>query len=106
MTEKSWLSLFKQVQNIQSKMAEVQAELAGKTVQVSTGGGMVEMTANVVNEILSVKIDEELINMQDREVLEDLVMGAINEVHHRVKDLAQEEASRLTGGIKFPGLFP
>ena len=106
MTEKSWLSLFKQVQNIQSKMAEVQAELAGKTVQVSTGGGMVKVTANGINEILHVHIDEELINMKDRAILEDLVAGAMNEVHRKVKDLAQEEMTKLTGGIKIPGIFP
>lgn len=97
--------MFKQMKNIQSKMAEIQADLANKTVEVSTGGGMVKITANGVNEILSVKVDEELINMQDREVLEDLLLGAMNEVHRRVKELAQEEASRLTGGMKIPGLF-
>jgi len=105
MSENSWGSMFKQMKNIQSKMAEIQADLANKTVEVSTGGGMVKITANGVNEILSVKVDEELINMQDREVLEDLLLGAMNEVHRRVKELAQEEASRLTGGLKIPGLF-
>ena len=105
MSENSWGSMFKQMKNIQSKMAEIQADLANKTVEVSTGGGMVKITANGVNEILSVKVDEELINMQDREVLEDLLLGAMNEVHRRVKELAQEEASRLTGGMKIPGLF-
>ncbi len=90
---------------MQSKMAEIQAELAKKTVEVSTGGGMVRVTANGVNEILSVKVDEELINMKDREVLEDLLVGAVNEAHRRVKALAEEEATRLTGGMKLPGLF-
>ena len=51
-------------------------------------------------------IDDELINMNDREVLEDLITGAINEVHRKVKELAQEEMTRFTGGIKIPGLFP
>ena len=91
---------------MQSKMAEVQRDLAEKKVEVSTGGGMVKVSANGLNEILSIHIDDELINMKDREVLEDLIVGAINEVHRKVKDLAQEEMTRFTGGMKIPGLFP
>ena len=106
MSVKDWGSLFKQAQEMQSKMAEVQRDLAGKTIEVSTGGGMVKVSANGLNEILSIHIDDELINMKDREVLEDLVVGAINEVHRKVKDLAQEEMARFTGGMKIPGLFP
>ena len=105
MSVKDWGSLFKQAQEMQSKMAEVQRDLAGKTIEVSTGGGMVKVSANGLNEILSIHIDDELINMKDREVLEDLVVGAINEVHRKVKDLAQEEMTRFTGGVKIPGLF-
>ena len=106
MSVKDWGSLFKQAQEMQSKMADVQRDLAGKQVEVSTGGGMVKITANGINEILSIHIDDELINMKDREVLEDLMIGAVNEVHRKVKDLAQEEMTRFTGGIKIPGLFP
>jgi hypothetical protein len=106
MSVKDWGSLFKQAQEMQSKMAEVQRDLAEKKVEVSTGGGMVKVSANGLNEILSIHIDDELINMKDREVLEDLVVGAINEVHRKVKDLAQEEMTRFTGGMKIPGLFP
>ena len=103
---KDWGALFKQAQEMQSKMADVQRDLAEKKVEVSTGGGMVKITANGVNEIISIHIDDELINMNDREVLEDLMIGAVNEVHRKVKDLAQEEMTRFTGGIKIPGLFP
>jgi hypothetical protein len=106
MSVKDWGSLFKQAQEMQSKMAEVQRDLAEKKVEVSTGGGMVKVSANGLNEILSIHIDDELINMKDREVLEDLIVGAINEVHRKVKDLAQEEMTRFTGGMKIPGLFP
>ena len=106
MSVKDLGSLFKQAQEMQSKMAEVQRDLAEKKVEVATGGGMVKIVANGVNEIISVHIDDELINMNDREVLEDLITGAINEVHRKVKELAQEEMTRFTGGIKIPGLFP
>ena len=90
---------------MQSKLAEVQGGLADKMVEVSTGGAMVKVVANGLNEIISVHIDDELINMSDREMLEDLVVGAMNEVQKKVKELAQGEMSKLTGGLKIPGLF-
>lgn len=96
---------FKQAQEMQSKMAEIQNELANKTVEVSTGGGLVQMTANGLNEVVSVKVDEELINMKDKAILEDLIAGAVNELHRKTKELAQEEMTKITGGIKIPGLF-
>ena len=105
LNEKGFGSLFKQAQELQSKMAEVQAELAQKSVEASVGGGMVKITANGLNQILSVKIEEELIGMKDREVLEDLFVAAVNDVHRKVKELSQSEMSKLTGGIKIPGLF-
>lgn len=106
MFNKDFGSLFKQAKEMQSKLADIQEDLEKKTVEVSTGGGMVRVKANGLNQILSVHIDDELINMQDREVLEDLIVGAMNETQKKVKELSQEEMSRLTGGIKIPGLFP
>ena len=106
MSVKDLGSMFKQAQEMQTKMADVQRDLAEKKVEASTGGGMVKVVANGINEIISINIDDELISMNDREVLEDLLTGAINEVHRKVKDLAQEEMTRFTGGIKIPGLFP
>ena len=105
MSDKSWVSLFKQAQDMQSKLAEIQEGLAEEKVEVSTGGGMVRVVANGLNEIILVHIDDELINMGDREVLEDLIAGAMNEVQKKVKELAQSEMSKLTGGLKIPGLF-
>jgi nucleoid-associated protein EbfC len=98
--------MFKQAAEMKSKLATIQEELGKKQVEVSTGGGMVKVTANGNNEILHIHIDEELINMKDRAILEDLVAGAINEVRRKVKELAEEEMKKLTGGIKIPGLFP
>ena len=98
--------MFKQAAEMKSKLATIQEELGKKQVEVSTGGGMVKVIANGNNEILHVHIDEELINMKDRAILEDLVAGAINEVRRKVKELAEEEMKKLTGGIKIPGLFP
>lgn len=106
MFDKGWTSLFKQAQDMQSKLSEMQEGLAEQTVEVSTGGGMVKVVANGLQEIISVKIDDELINMNDREMLEDLITGAMNEVHKKVKEMAQGEMSKVTGGMKIPGLFP
>jgi nucleoid-associated protein EbfC len=90
---------------MQSKLAEIQEGLADKTVEASTGGGMVKVVANGLNEVISVHIDDELINMSDRGMLEDLITGAMNEVQKKVKELAQGEMAQLTGGLKIPGLF-
>ena len=98
--------MLKQASQMKEKMAEMNEALAKQQIEASTGGGMVKITANGNNEILHVHIDEELINMKDRAILEDLVAGAVNEVHRKVKDLAAEEMSKVTGGIKIPGLFP
>ncbi len=98
-------SLFKQAKEMQSKMAEMQESLAKQKVEVTTGGGMVQIIASGSAEILSVKIDEELINMNDKSILEDLIIGAINEVQRKIKELQQSEMSKLTGGINIPGLF-
>ena len=106
MFDKSWTGLFKQASEMQSRLAEIQEGLAEKTIEVSTGGGMVKVVANGLNEIISIKIDDELINMKDREVLEDLITGAVNEANKKVKELAQGEMTKVTGGIKIPGLFP
>ena len=105
MLNKGLGGIFKQAQEMQSQMAKVQTELGQKKVEVSVGGGMVNITANGLNEILSINIDDELINMQDREVLEDLILGAVNEANRKVKELSQAEMSKLTGGLKIPGLF-
>ncbi|MFQ5482458.1 MAG: YbaB/EbfC family nucleoid-associated protein, partial [Nitrospinaceae bacterium] len=75
-------------------------------VEASTGGGMVKVVANGLNEVLSVHVDDQLINLQDRAVLEDLITAAMNEVQRKVKDLAKEQMTKVTGGFKIPGLFP
>ena len=106
MFDKGWLSMFKNAQQLQAKMGDMQKELADKTVEASVGGGMVTIRANGNGDVISLHIDDELINMEDREVLEDLMVGAINEVQKKVKDLAQGEMSRLAGGLNIPGLFP
>jgi DNA-binding YbaB/EbfC family protein len=97
--------LMKQAQEMQAKMAKLQDELAHREVEASSGGGMVTVRMNGQQEILSVKIDPEVFKEGDREMLEDLVVAAVNEARCQSLDLAKEEMSKLTGGLPIPGLF-
>jgi hypothetical protein len=82
----------------------VQDELANKTVEATAGGGMVTVTANGRQEILAVKISPEVINPQDSAMLEDLVTAAVNEALRSSRELLQEEMTKITGGLRIPGL--
>lgn len=97
--------LMKQAQQMQAKMAELQEELARTEFEVSSGGGMVTVRMNGQQEVLAVKIEEEVFAEGDREMLEDLIVAAINEARQKAADLAKEQMSSLTGGMNIPGLF-
>ena len=96
--------LLQQAQGLQSKLATLQDELAQKTVIGNSGGGMVTVEANGAQEILSIKIEKELISPDDQEMLEDLIVAATNDALGRAKEMMTEEMSKLTGGIRIPGL--
>ena len=98
-------NIVKQAQKIQERIAEVQKELVNKQVEASSGGGMVTVIANGRQEILSGKIDPSVINLQDVDMLEDLVIAAVNEALRKSQELVSEEMSKVTGGIKIPGLM-
>ena len=98
-------NIMKQAQKVQERIAEVQRDLINKKVEASSGGGMVTVTAHGRQEILSVKIDPSVISMQDVEMLEDLVLAAVNEVLRKSQEIITEEMSKVTGGIKIPGLM-
>ena len=95
----------KQAQKMQAKMAEMQEELAKQTVEATAGGGMVTVIANGKQEVLSIKIDPEVVKSQDAEMVEDLVLAGVNEALRKVREMAKEEMAKLTGGINIPGLF-
>ncbi len=97
--------LLKQAQQVQSKMAEMQEKLAKETVESSAGGGMVKVVMNGGHELLSMKIDPEVVDPADIEMLEDLVVAAVNEARSRVDEMIKNEMATLTGGIPLPGLF-
>ena len=97
--------IMKKAQQMQQRMSQVQNELAGRTVTASVGGGMVSVTVNGKNELLSVQIDKEVINPEDQTMLQDLIVSAVNEGIKKAQDMAQIEMSKITGGINIPGIF-
>jgi DNA-binding YbaB/EbfC family protein len=97
--------LMKQAQEMQQKMQKIQQELAEKEVEASSGGGMVTVKMNGQQEVLGIQIDPEVFNDGDKEMLEDLVVAAVNEARRLVLELTQQEMGKLTGGLPMPGLF-
>ncbi len=98
-------NLMKQARQMQDKMAKIQEEMAAKTVEAAAGGGMVKAVANGAGDLLSVKIEKDVVDPEDIEMLEDLVRAACNEAIKKGRDLAAEEMKKLTGGMKIPGLM-
>jgi hypothetical protein len=97
--------LVRQAQVMQRKMAEMQADLAAKTVEATSGGGMVTAVANGAQEIVSLKVDKAAVDPEDVEMLQDLVLAAVNDALKKARDMQQSEMSAITGGLKMPGLF-
>ena len=93
-----------QAQKLQEKLAKIQKELGEAVLEVSSGGGAVKVTVNGQQKILSVKISPEVINPEDAEMLEDLVLAAVNEAIGKSQELAAKRMGELTGGLKIPGL--
>ncbi len=94
--------LMKQAQEMQSKMAEMQAKLEAVEISGAAGGGMVTATLNGKGELRGIKIDPSLANPDDIEMLEDLVVAAVNDAKTRVDAHASEEMQKLTGGLQLP----
>jgi hypothetical protein len=96
--------LFKQAQQMQKKLAEMQEQMANETVQASAGGGMVQVTVSGSLEVQDIQIDPSVIDPQDPSMLQDLVLAACNEALKRAKEMKQNEMSKLTGGMNIPGM--
>ncbi|MCK5423634.1 MAG: YbaB/EbfC family nucleoid-associated protein [Thermodesulfobacteriota bacterium] len=97
-------SIMKQAQKMQAQIAKIQEELAQKTVEASAGGGMVSVVANGKQEIVSIKIEPEVVDPKDVEMLQDLVVAAVNEALRKAQEMVAEEMSKVTGGLQIPGL--
>jgi nucleoid-associated protein EbfC len=96
-------NLMKQAQQMQARMEEMQAKLAAAEITGQSGGGMVSITLNGKGIAKSVKIDRGLIDPSDPEVLEDLIVAAINDARGKLDSYAQEKMSEVTGGLQLPG---
>lgn len=96
--------LVQQAKEMQERLASLQAEVATRTVEASAGGGMVTARVNGKLEVLSVSVDPEVLSAGDREMLQDLVVAAVNQALRQAQAMVAEEMSKLTGGLKIPGL--
>ncbi|OGQ18313.1 MAG: nucleoid-associated protein, YbaB/EbfC family [Deltaproteobacteria bacterium RIFCSPHIGHO2_02_FULL_40_11] len=97
-------NMLKQAQKMQAEMKKIQEGLAQKTVEASSGGGMVKVVANGKQEIISIQIEPEVLK-EDKSMVEDLVTAAVNEAIQESQKMVQNEMGRLTGGLNIPGLF-
>jgi len=100
-------SLFDTAQRVQQELSKIQSELANKTVEGSSGGGLVLAVANGRQQLVSLRIDPEVVDRNDVGMLEDLVLAAVNQAMAKAAELAQQEMAKLTGqmGINLPGLL-
>ncbi|MFZ7111282.1 MAG: YbaB/EbfC family nucleoid-associated protein [Desulfatiglandales bacterium] len=97
-------NIMKQAQKFQAKIAKLQEELGDRTVEASAGGGMVTVVANGRQEVVSIKIDPEVIDRDDPEMLQDLVLAAVNDALNRAKNMVSEEMGKLTQGMNLPNI--
>ncbi len=97
--------LVRQAQIMQRKMSQVQDDLKTKTVEASSGGGMVTAVVNGGMELVSIAIDKSVVDPEDVDMLQDLVFAAVSDAMKRAKEMNEQEMGQLTGGMKIPGLF-
>jgi len=97
-------NIVRQAHKMQAQMQKIQEELANKMVEASSGGGMVKAVVNGKQELLSIKIEPEVVNPSDVEMLQDLIVAAVNEGIKRSQAMMSEEMGKVTGGLGVPGL--
>jgi len=101
---KGFGNMLKQAQQMHAKISKLQEEMAEKTVEATSGGGMVNVVINGKQEILSIRIDPEVVNKEDIEMLQDLIAAAVNEAIRKSQEMMAEEMKKITGGLSIPGL--
>ena len=97
-------NMMKQAQKLQARIAKMQEELADKTIETTSGGGMVKVSANGKQQIVSIQIEKEVVDPEDVEMLEDLVMAAVNDALAKSQEMVAAEMGKITGGLSIPGL--
>ncbi len=97
--------MMKQAQKMQAQILKIQEEMAERSVEASSGGGMVTVTANGKQEVLSIRIEPEVVDPDDIDMLQDLVAAAVNEALKKAQEMVSEEMAKVTGGLQLPGLM-
>jgi nucleoid-associated protein EbfC len=98
-------NMMKQAQKLQAKMLKLQEELAERTVETSAGGGMVKVVANGKHQIVSISIEKEVVDPEDVDMLQDLIMAAVNDALAKAQEMVAGEMGKLTGGFNLPGIL-
>ena len=98
-------NMMKQAQKLQTQMLRLQEEMAEKTVETAAGGGMIKVIANGRQQILSIQIEKEVVDPDDVEMLQDLVLSAVNDALKKSQEMVSAEMNKLTGGLNIPGLM-
>ncbi|MFH1033809.1 MAG: YbaB/EbfC family nucleoid-associated protein [Pseudomonadota bacterium] len=98
-------NLMKQAQKVQQQVMKMQEELANREVSAQAGGGMVEAFVNGRGEILRLRLEAEVVDPSDPEMLGDLIVAAVGEAQRRAQQMMQEEMGKVTGGLNIPGMF-
>ncbi len=101
---KGMAGMMRQAQKLQAKLAKVQEDLADKQVEGTAGGGMVVVTANGQQDIVGIKIDPEVVDPEDVEMLEDLILAAIEQAREKARELSEAEMQKATAGLIPPGM--
>ncbi|MBU1181470.1 MAG: YbaB/EbfC family nucleoid-associated protein [Pseudomonadota bacterium] len=98
-------NMMKQAQKLQAGMVKLQEELALRTVEATSGGGMIKVQANGKQQIVTIRIEKEVVDPDDVEMLQDLIIAAVNDALSKSQEMVSQEMSKLTGGISIPGLM-
>ncbi len=96
--------MMKQAQKLQQKMLKAQEELASQTIEATAGGGMVKVVANGAQKIESIELEKEVVDPEDIEMLQDLILAAVNDALKKSQEMVSTEMNKLTGGMKLPGM--
>ena len=98
-------NMMKQAQKLQAKMLKMQEELGDRTVETSAGGGMISVVANGRQQVVSITIDKEVVDPDDVEMLQDLILAAVNDALNKAQEMVAGEMGKLTGGFNLPGML-
>ena len=98
-------NMLKEAQKLQARMLKMQEELAEKTVESAVGGGMIKVVANGRNQVVAIRIEKEVVNPEDVEMLQDLILAAVNDALTKSQEMVATQMGKLTGGLNLPGLI-